>query len=279
MRYLRLAPAGTPKFPPVVLIHGFLAYSFSWRHNLEALARERVVYALDLVGTGYSDRPSPEAVSYMMRDSARRILEWMKAEGLNGVDVVGTSYGGALALAAAIQDQKQGTDVVGRLVLVDPATPYMHAGKLRIRFFNTTVGNWAVRRIVANMSSVGPIGLGRMYCDSSRITKATRDGYNAAIEIAGTAEYAIAVLKSWRDDMEWLRSNIDALKDTPVLLVWGTKDVVVPVTSAKVLHAKLPKSELTLIPRAGHLPYEETPEQFNRVLLDYLNRSGAEEIR
>jgi pimeloyl-ACP methyl ester carboxylesterase len=272
MRYLKVEPtSGVPTFPPLVLIHGFLAYSFSWRHNLEILARDRVVYAVDLLGAGYSDRPSPESVCYDIKDSGERIIAWMDAVGLRGADLLGTSLGGAVAMAAAIADRQQAKGIVRRLVLVDPASPYMRAGKLRIRFFNTGPGHWAVRWIVANIRKFGPLGLGRMYFDSSKITDATRDGYHVAIAIPGTAEYASAVLKRWYENMGWIRTNIGELRETPTLLLWGMHDLVVPVASSKLLHANLPKSELVLLARAGHLPYEETPEEFNRVLIEYLD--------
>src|SRR5690349_5999288 len=54
MRFLR---AGTPSGrPPLLLIHGIVAYSFSWRFNIPAFSRNRVVYAVDLPGLGQSER-------------------------------------------------------------------------------------------------------------------------------------------------------------------------------------------------------------------------------
>ncbi len=50
-RYLR---AGSG--PPLLLLHGFMAYSFSWRFNMEALSQHFTVYAIDLPGCGFSQR-------------------------------------------------------------------------------------------------------------------------------------------------------------------------------------------------------------------------------
>ena len=53
MRYLR---AGSG--PPLILLHGLMGYSFSWRYTLPALAPYATAYAPDLLGAGFSDRPS-----------------------------------------------------------------------------------------------------------------------------------------------------------------------------------------------------------------------------
>ena len=67
MRYLR---AGSG--PPLILLHGLLAYSFSWRFALPALAPFATVYALDQLGAGFSDRP--KGLDHSMRGTALRVL-------------------------------------------------------------------------------------------------------------------------------------------------------------------------------------------------------------
>jgi len=61
MRYLS---AGSG--PPLLLVHGLLGYSFSWRFTIPALAQHATVYAIDLLGTGFSDRP-PGCLLYTSR--------------------------------------------------------------------------------------------------------------------------------------------------------------------------------------------------------------------
>ena len=48
--------------PPLLLIHGFMAYSFSWRFNMEALSQHFSVYAIDLPGCGFSQRTDASAM-------------------------------------------------------------------------------------------------------------------------------------------------------------------------------------------------------------------------
>src|ERR1700692_364033 len=93
MRYLR---AGSG--PPLILLHGLLAYSFSWRYTFQSLAPYVTVYAPDLMGAGFSDRPCD--IDHSMRATARLVLRFVENLGLSSFDLLGTSRGGAVAMAA-----------------------------------------------------------------------------------------------------------------------------------------------------------------------------------
>ena len=96
MRYLR---AGSG--PPLILLHGCWAYSFSWRFTLPALAPYATVYAPDLLGAGFSDRP--RGIDHSMRGTALRVLKFAESLGLSSFDLLGTSRGGAVAMCAAAE--------------------------------------------------------------------------------------------------------------------------------------------------------------------------------
>src|ERR1700724_1111278 len=76
LRYLR---AGSG--PPVVLLHGLLGYSFSWRYTIPALAPYATVYAPDMLGSGFSDRPP--GLDCRMRAVAQRFLSFVEKLGLS----------------------------------------------------------------------------------------------------------------------------------------------------------------------------------------------------
>src|SRR3954463_4671951 len=117
MRYLR-AGSGSP----LLLVHGLLGYSFSWRFNVPALSAIRTLYAPDLLGTGFSDRPPDMDCSG--RACAKRLLEFMDQVGIESVDLLGTSHGGGIAvLMAAMAPQR-----VRKLVLAAPVNPWSKHG-------------------------------------------------------------------------------------------------------------------------------------------------------
>src|SRR5579884_2208417 len=78
---------------PVVLVHGLLGYSFSWRSVIPILARNRQVLALDMPGAGFSDcRPNLDC---RLISAAQRLRSLLTAAGIDACDLVGSSYGGA----------------------------------------------------------------------------------------------------------------------------------------------------------------------------------------
>ena len=135
MRYLR---AGSG--PPLILLHGLLGYSFSWRYTMPALAPYATVYAPDLLGAGFSDRP--RGLDHSMRATAKRVLKFVENLGLPSFDLLGTSRGGAVAMAAAAECMSPGgcKARLRRLVLVCPVNPYSSHGRRLAPFFATRFG-------------------------------------------------------------------------------------------------------------------------------------------
>ncbi len=280
MRYLCLIPATrAASHPPVLLIHGFLGSAFSWRFNLPVLARERTVYAVDLLGIGYSDRPPAGTVDFSLRAIAERMLAWMSEVGLQHADVISTSHGGAVGIMMAALDSERGSGLVGRQVLVAPANPYSRGGRFRLWFFNTTAGAALLRRFGPQVPRRGDqdrVGLhhwalGRMYADPNRITLETTRGYRVPMQLPGTFDYVQAVLRSLRADLDALPPLLPAAAAWPTLLLWGDSDAVVPPASAAALAKSIKGARLAVLEGAGHLPYEETSEAFNRAVLNFLD--------
>src|SRR5271169_7215519 len=144
MRYLR---AGSG--PPLILLHGLLGYSFSWRYTLPALAPYATVYAPDLLGAGFSDRP--RGLDHSMRATALRVLRFADQLGLGSFDLLGTSRGGPVAMAAAAEGLDAaggGTSRVRRLVLVCPVNPYSAHGRWLAPFFGTRMGAALFRSVI-----------------------------------------------------------------------------------------------------------------------------------
>src|ERR1700689_3251105 len=124
LRYLR---AGSG--PAFILLHGLMGYSFSWRFTMPALAPYATGYAPDLLGAGFSDRP--RGIDHSMRGTARRVLKFVEKLGLDSFDLLGTSGGGAVAMAAAAECVSGAGSIprLRRLVLVCPVNPYSSHGK------------------------------------------------------------------------------------------------------------------------------------------------------
>jgi pimeloyl-ACP methyl ester carboxylesterase len=273
MRYLR---AGSGR--ALILVHGLLGYSFSWRYAMPALVPYATVYAPDMLGAGFSDRPV--GLDHSIRGTAQRLLRFISGLGaglgISSFDLLGTSYGGAVAMMAAAEcvDGSAGLHL-RRLVLVAPVNPFSAHGRWLAPFFGSRFGSALFRLTSAHMRFTYPYWLARMYGDRSRIPAGTLEGYMAPLAIPGLFEHALSIVRTWTQDLRELEATLPKLAGVPTLLVWGSKDSAVYSSSAALLAKHLPNSRTIIFPGVGHLPYEECPEEFNRELIEFLTLGGT----
>lgn len=268
MRYLR---AGSG--PPIVLLHGLLGYSFSWRCVLPALAPLRTCYAPDMLGAGFSERPK---IDHSMRATALRLLKFAEGLKLDSFDLLGTSRGGAVAMSAAAECVKRGKPHIRRLILVAPVNPYSPHGRWLAPFAGTLVGSAMVRAVLERVPSLYPYWHGRMFADPKKIPSDSLEGYKAPIVMPGLFEHALSIVGTWSADLRELEALLPALASIPTMLMWGTKDPAVYFSSMESLARHFPGAEKVVFHGVGHLPYEECAEEFNRALIDFLAKgSGA----
>lgn len=259
LHYLR-AGAG----PPILLLHGLLGGSFCWRLNMEAFSRQHTVFAVDLPGHGES--AAPRHLDCSMAAQASRVSSLLEQLELQAVDVVGCSWGGAIAMFLAAQSGK-----VRSLVLAAPVNPWSNLGMGRIRFLNSRLGGALLRMAWPVSRPLYRTALERMYGDTSRLPAGTIEGYSSRVMRPGRVNNILNTLRSWEQDVNDLRAVIPRIKARS-LLIWGTRDGAVDVRSGEALRRALPRCELVLMESAGHLPFEETPDEFNRLVLDFIDR-------
>lgn len=258
MRYLR---AGSG--PPLLLLPGLLGYSFSWRFTIPAFADLRTIYAPDLLGTGFSDRP-PE-MDCGARACAERILQFMDRLGIDSTDLVGTSHGGGVAVMMATMAPGR----VRNLVLVAPVNPWSAHGKLITRMIATRFGSLTFRGATPVIEAMSGVWLRRLYGDPKRISPGTLDGYKAPLAKSGIWQYGLDVAGCWHNDLRELEEAYSRVAQR-TLLMWGERDVAVYAYSGEDVKRRIPRAMLKVFEGVGHLPYEEVPEEFNQELRRFL---------
>ena len=252
--------------PALMLVHGLLGYSFSWRHALPVFAQHATVYAVDLPGTGYSGRP--KHLDCSLRASAQRLLHFMDDVGIGSCDLLGTSHGGALSMMAAALDPQR----FRSLILVAPVNPWSAHGKILSVLFTTPPVDSIFLRVFPRLDPVHEFYFRRLYGDTRRIRPGTLEGYRAPMKQEGSYEYALNLLRTWNHDLKALRACLPAIADIPTLLAWGDRDAAVNPASAACLKKCFRDSRLCMMEGVGHLPYEEAPEQFNQTVVEFLQR-------
>ncbi len=238
---------------------------------MPALAPYAEVYAPDMMGAGFSDRPV--GIDHSMRGTARRLLQFVERLGISSFDLLGTSHGGAVAMMAAAECLSENFGLhIGRLVLVAPVNPYSAHGRRLAPFVGSKFGTALFRLTSAHMRFSYPYWHSRMYGDRGRIPAGTLEGYMAPLAMPGLFEHALSIVRTWTTDLRELEAALPKLTSIPTLFMWGSKDSAVYASSAAPLAKYFPNSELIVFPGVGHLPYEECPEEFNGALIEFLTR-------
>lgn len=247
---------------PLVLIHGFLDSHKTWRRNVQVLAQNHRVYAIDVLGFGSSERVRDPI--YTMKQQSGFLREFFESQNLEKADIIGHSMGGALALQFAYDFP----DSVHKVVLIAPAT-YL---------YNRFPRN-GLNRVPRHVSR-GVLGIYEKmqgdrsnpvlyaYGDPERITEDAKDIRNQMMRVQGQHDALISMSMSKREaDVPREMSRVTV----PILVIWGKKDRVVPVSDAAKHVRDLPNARLEIIDSAGHLPHEEEPELVNHLITNFLD--------
>ena len=259
--------AGSGK--PLLLIHGLVGSSANWRDNIGALAQHASVYAIDLVNMGKSQRV--EGLDVGLAATANRIVAAMDALNLPEADIVAHSHGGAVALMLAALHPRR----VRRLILFAPANPYSRSSDVMLRIYSTVWGGMLAWMLPYLPTPIQRIALGEMYGGPERVLDRCLQEIIESLRSPVTLRHVLRVIRCWCAEMAILEAAIRRVKRIPTLLVWGDRDCTVSLSSAIELNRKLRDSKLVVLPGGGHTVFEETPEESNRIMLEWLGRHSS----
>jgi pimeloyl-ACP methyl ester carboxylesterase len=263
MRYLQ---AGSGR--ALILVHGLMGYSFSWRFALPELAAHATVYAIDNLGAGLS--VARDGMDCSMRASAERVLQFVDALGITDFDLLGTSHGGAVAMMAAALCAERHDLRLKRLVLVAPVNPWSRHGRWLAPFVGCGLGAFLFRNTIERWRSLDYLWLRRLFGDGSKIPPDSLEGYRRPVRENHGFRHAQRIVRGWTADLAGLQQALPKIRNYPTLLMWGTRDRAVSFRSAETLCQSFRDCRLVAFEGVGHLPYEEAPQEFNRTLIEFL---------
>jgi len=81
----------------------------------------------------------------------------------------------------------------------------------------------------------------------------------------------------WRGQMVTMLDRCYLTGSIPVQIIWGTHDVVVPISHAQMAHAAMPGSRLEIFERSGHFPFHDDPDRFIEVVERFINTTEPAE--
>src|SRR2546430_2426702 len=245
---------------PVVLLHGLGGDGLRWRPNIEPLARDFHVFALDQIGFGQSDKPLANYHTGML---AEFLVGFLKAVGVPKASLVGNSMGAGVALYTAVHFP----DVVDRIVLADGGGFRTEAGSRpqppadpRRRQIQNSVTREETREFFRILFHNKNLVTDKMVDDQ--------------LAMRLRSAFAISKMQEAGERGSLTEQQVRGVK-APTLIVWGKYDELSDPAGADRLEQAIAGSRKVIVDNCGHMPQLEKTDEFNRLVRDFLSSAAA----
>lgn len=260
---VRVVERGDPESPPVVLVHGWGCSVYVFRRNMPALAEAGFrVIAVDLKGHGLSDKPiAPD--EYTIDSLVEHLRDILDALAIQRPALAGHSLGGSLIyhFASRYRERAQCLGLLAPVGLNGVPLMWLYQG-LTPRLLTPILRQIRPRLIVK-------LALRRVYGRRARFTERDVEEFLAPSQFP---EYALA-MRELLHNYDWTagKNRQLATVDVPAVGLWGALDHMMPDDGMGVYLPLVPRIVLRVIPGAGHIIAEETPDEVNTALVALLN--------
>ena len=236
---------------PVVWLHS-VEGNLGWLAHHRSLAQQFTVYAPTHPGFGLSERP-PWLET--MSDLARFYLWFLQEQGLEPVTLVGHFMGGWLAAEMAVMCPH----VVDRLILVDAAGIKPHENEIADIFL---LGQEETRRrAVVDLEQA--LEYQELFPEDPSPEQRELQARNQEM----------AARLCWKPYMyDPSLPHLLPRLCVPALLIWGRDDAIAPLECGQLYQQAIPHSRLEVLDHCGHLPQIERPDEFTRLVVNFLQR-------
>jgi pimeloyl-ACP methyl ester carboxylesterase len=253
--------AGTGE--PVVLLHGFAESTYTWRKVIPALANSFHVVAIDFSGFGYTERPKAPA-AYTRSGQEALVLGVLDALGIESAQLVGHSYGGGMTLYIASRHPER----VRSMVLVDSSAPtYPNDRRSRLGSLHPVAA--VAMRFLLRPKEVRK-ALAHTFYDPALATPEMAHAYLERLAVEGVGDAYHGLTVPTRDDYLVDLAQIHR----PTLVVWGAEDTLVKLEDGRKASVTL-GGRFEVIEKNGHVPMEENPGEFLRIVTPFLLENAA----
>jgi pimeloyl-ACP methyl ester carboxylesterase len=257
--------------PALLLLHGIANSSETWERVAPLLSERFTLIAPDLMGHGQSETPRGD---YSLGAHASAARDIATALGHERMTILGHSLGGGIAMQFAYQFPER----VERMVLVSsgglgrevhwllraaslPAADYVLPAltSRRLLGLGRDLGGLLGRVGLRPGGDLEVLGRGFESLDNKGSRQAFLHTVRAVIEPGGQRVSA--------------QSRLAVAATLPTLIVWGERDSIIPLEHGAAAHAAMPSSRFEVFDRAGHMPHDDDPYRFAKVLIDFCDTS------
>ncbi len=254
--------------PAVLFIHGLTGSHRNWAHLVEKLDTDHRVLVPDLFGHGASAKPMGD---YSLGAHAATLRDLLDRLGIDQVTLVGHSFGGGIAMQFCYLFPGR----VERLVLVASGGLGRSVNPI-LRAATLPGSEWVLPLIASKWVRGRAEAVGRVLTSggwqaSADVTEVWR-GFTSLAD-ADTRRAFLATTRSVIDPGGQTVTAHDRLPNAieiPTLVVWGTRDRMIPAWHATTAHEVMADSRVVLFEGAGHFPHLEEPERFAELLSAFI---------
>jgi 3-oxoadipate enol-lactonase len=242
---------------PLLFVHGFPLSRGAWQKQIDEFRSPYRVIAPDLRGFGESQAGTGPVTMAQYADDLHAMLQQLAT---GPVVLIGHSMGGYVSFAFLRQYPK----MVRGLVLVGTKAgkdaPEAAAGR------RATAEKVQAKGVEVVIETMAPKMLAPENQDRTMLEQVR--GLMVSSKPAGVIGALLGMAERPDATGELARISV------PTLVVTGADDVLIPATESEKLAQAIPGSQLNIIPAAGHLVAFEQPNEFNRVLDEWMDRAA-----
>ncbi|WP_405282941.1 alpha/beta fold hydrolase [Gaopeijia maritima] len=254
--------------PPLLLLHGNPTWSFLYRGIVIRLRKHFRCIAPDLPGFGLSARPS--AYGYTPGDHARVVGDLVRHLDLRGLTIMGQDWGGPIGLRVAADERPR------MRALVMGNTWFWPSEGRAMNAFGYVMGSAPVQSLLRSRAVFVDrlLPLGVLHPLAPEVLDHYRQPQVEALGREGAAEFARQVMaaRPWLSDLE---DDVErVLSDLPLLLTWGTRDPLFPVSLIDRFRVVFDRVSVERL-EARHFIQEDAPAEISRAIAAFLDPATA----
>lgn len=264
--------AGPTDAPAILLIHGFTAFNLVWSEVLLPIAAAGFrVIAPDLLGHGFTEKP--KGCEYTIEAQARMVMLLMEHLGIERATLAGNSYGGAIAATCALDYPSR----VERLVLVGSVINDEAKNQFLLRVARSPLVGDIVTPLLMDSNMVIRRRLKKIHSEFAHLLfdEKRLQARHLPLRAASTQRAILRTLRRWKAERIEREAH---LIEQPTLLIWGEQDTETPLRLGVRLNELIPDARLIVFRPCGHLPQEEYPVEFTKLVTDFCGGAAVHQL-
>lgn len=261
--YREADPIGRDDRSPVLLLHGLVSQSYSWRNVIPALAEQGFrTIAPDWIGCGYSDKPDRRDFAYTPEVLLNALEEFINTIGLKKFSLVAQGFLGSIGIQYALRHPQQ----VDRLAILN--APISQTVQLPWKLKQMSIP------LVGDMLTQNPLLVDRILegAGGYRIKDRDMDIYRRPwIKSSDAGRALMATLQNLQLSQVTaeIETGLDQW-DQPLLMAWGIRDPWLSIEPVQTIARSHKTAEFVALEEVGHYPQEDWHEKVSEALVTFL---------